>query len=171
MGPDVGPLDGDAGGQQRQRGALELLEGDRLDVYRRYARLHLRLFPYLWSYLHALARDGRPIQRALGLAWPSSASTRRTSTSSATTCSCPGRRAGARTRALTLPPGDWVDWWTGARHGVRAADGRRPARDAPLFLRAGGLVPLLRPEIDTLNPTTAPSASTASPRPQAGSTW
>ena len=41
-----------------------------LDLYRRYTRLHLRLFPYIWSYAKRLAEDGRPIQRAMGLAHP-----------------------------------------------------------------------------------------------------
>ena len=41
-----------------------------LDWYRTYARLHLRLFPVRWTYAQRLADDGRPIQRALGLAYP-----------------------------------------------------------------------------------------------------
>jgi alpha-D-xyloside xylohydrolase len=38
--------------------------------YRDYARLHLRLFPYLWTYINNLAVDGRPLVRPLGLAYP-----------------------------------------------------------------------------------------------------
>ncbi|HLM71901.1 MAG TPA: TIM-barrel domain-containing protein, partial [Polyangiaceae bacterium] len=38
-----------------------------LDWYRTYTRLHLRLFPYVWTYAKAIELDGRPIQRALGL--------------------------------------------------------------------------------------------------------
>ena len=41
-----------------------------LDWYRTYTRLHLRLFPYEWTYAQRIAVDGRPIQRALGLAYP-----------------------------------------------------------------------------------------------------
>ena len=37
----------------------------------RYTRLHLRLFPYEWTYAqNASPTDGRPIQRPLGLAYP-----------------------------------------------------------------------------------------------------
>ena len=32
-----------------------------LDIYRRYARLHLRLFPYAWSYAHSMLSTGWPI--------------------------------------------------------------------------------------------------------------
>ncbi len=41
-----------------------------LGWYRSYTRLHLRLFPYIWTYAKRLKTDGRPIQRALGLAHP-----------------------------------------------------------------------------------------------------
>lgn len=41
-----------------------------VDVYRTYARLHTRLFPYEWTYALRIAVDGRPIPRPLGLAYP-----------------------------------------------------------------------------------------------------
>ena len=41
-----------------------------VDVYRTYARLHMRLFPYEWTYAQRIAVDGRPILRPLGLAYP-----------------------------------------------------------------------------------------------------
>lgn len=45
-------------------------DAEMLGWYRTYARLHLRLFPYEWSYAQKLLVDGRPIQRPLGLAYP-----------------------------------------------------------------------------------------------------
>lgn len=41
-----------------------------LDLYRTFARLHLRLFPYEWTYAEQLKTTGRPIQRAVGLVYP-----------------------------------------------------------------------------------------------------
>jgi alpha-D-xyloside xylohydrolase len=41
-----------------------------LGWYRIYTRLHLRLFPHEWTLAENLAKDGRPMPRALGLAYP-----------------------------------------------------------------------------------------------------
>lgn len=141
-----------------------------LDLYRRYARLHLRLFPYLWSYVVRLPEDGRAIQRAIGLVHPEL-----------------GRHPGdqyllgdhllvapvvvrdARTKRVVLPPGEWIDWWTGARSaGPGEIEVDAPLEVLPLFLRAGGAVPLLRPSIDAIAPTAHPDrvdsfASSAGP--------
>ncbi|MEO5727231.1 MAG: TIM-barrel domain-containing protein, partial [Byssovorax sp.] len=41
-----------------------------LGWYRTYTRLHLRLFPYAWTYAENLLHDGRPLQRPDGLVYP-----------------------------------------------------------------------------------------------------
>lgn len=65
---------------------------------------------------------------------------------------------GADSRELSLPPGVWIDWWTGERlQGPADVTVAAPLGTLPLFLRQGGLVPLLRPTIDTLAPTTRPA--------------
>src|SRR5262249_15154111 len=38
--------------------------------YATYAKLHLRLFPYVWTYAQNLAVDGRAIERPFGLVYP-----------------------------------------------------------------------------------------------------
>jgi alpha-D-xyloside xylohydrolase len=57
-----------------------------------------------------------------------------------------------------LPPGSsWIDWWTHESYsGGQTISVDAPLDRLPLFLRSGGIVPLLRPTIDTLAPTTAP---------------
>ena len=46
-------------------------------------------------------------------------------------------------RSVWLPPGAWIDAWTGARHeGPRSLEVTAPAAVIPLFLRAGSLFPL-----------------------------
>ena len=60
---------------------------------------------------------------------------------------------GATRREVPLPPGGWIDWWTGERHdGGGTIEVDAPLDTLPLFLREGGIVPLLRPTIDTLSP-------------------
>ena len=45
-------------------------DAEMLGWYRTYTRLHLRLWPYEWTYAERLKSDGRAIERALGLAYP-----------------------------------------------------------------------------------------------------
>jgi len=129
-----------------------------LGWYREYTRLHLRLWPYFWTLIDRLAADGRPIQRAFGLAWPElGLHPGDVYALGDDLLVAPVIERGARTRTLPLPPGEWVDWWTGERHsGPGEITVDAPLATLPLFLRAGGMVPMLRPTIDTLSPTTEP---------------
>ncbi|HZR80787.1 MAG TPA: TIM-barrel domain-containing protein [Candidatus Binatia bacterium] len=125
-----------------------------LERYRRYARLHLRLWPYLWTHATRLAEDGRPIQRALGLAHPElGLHPNDVYLLGDDLLVAPVVERGATAREVPLPAGGWIDWWTGERHeggGTIVVDA--PLDTLPLFLREGGIVPLLRPTIDTLSP-------------------
>ncbi len=128
-----------------------------LDLYRQFARLHLRLWPYLWTYAKRLAVDGRPIMRALGLAHPElGVHPKFEYLLGDHLYVAPVVEHGARTRTLHLPPGAWVHWFTGARHqGPGEITVDAPLGSLPLFQREGSVVPLLRPTIDTMSPTTA----------------
>lgn len=134
-------------------------DDEMLAWYRDYARLHTRLFPYVWTYIKNLAVDGRPIVRPLGLAYPElGVHPSDTYLLGRNLLVAPVIERGATSRTLTLPPGEWIDWWTGE---VIKGTGDEisvaaPLEVLPLFLRAGGIVPLLRPTIDTLAPTTLP---------------
>jgi alpha-D-xyloside xylohydrolase len=64
---------------------------------------------------------------------------------------------GARQKEVMFPPGRWIDWWDGSTHpGGWTETIDAPLEKLPLYLRQGGIVPLLRPTIDTLAPTTKP---------------
>ena len=131
-----------------------------VDLYRCYARLHLRLFPYAWTYARRLAVDGRPIQRALGLQHPElGVHPSDTYLFGDDLLVAPVLERGARRRAVHLPEGRWFDWWDGAVEVAEGARGRElevaaPLEKLPLFVRGGALIPLLRPTIDTLAPAT-----------------
>jgi alpha-D-xyloside xylohydrolase len=65
--------------------------------------------------------------------------------------------AGAVQREVLLPEGAWVGFWDGVTlEGPGPQTVSAPLGTLPLFLRAGALLPLLRPTIDTLAPTTRP---------------
>lgn len=127
-----------------------------LNNYRTYARLHLRLFPYEWTYAQQIAITGRPIQRALGLAYPElSVHPNDEYLFGDELLVAPIVAAGKTDREVTFPPGTWVDWWTGRVYSNKAVV-PAPLATLPLFLREGGTVPMLRPTIDAIAKTTLP---------------
>ena len=136
-------------------------DAESLDVYRAYARLHLRLFPFFWSYATRIAADGRPIARPFGLAFPElGAHPDDQYMLGDELLAAPVMTKGQTSRKVLLPPGEWLDWFDGDVHRAASAlaptvvEVRAPLGKAPLFLRRGGVVPMLRPTIDTLNPVT-----------------
>jgi alpha-D-xyloside xylohydrolase len=134
-------------------------DDEMLGWYRTYTRLHLRLFPYAWTLATNLAQDGRPITRALGLAYPElGVHPNDTYMFGDDLLVAPVVARGARTREVIFPPGDWIDWWNGQVHaGGHTETVDAPLEKLPLYLRRGGLVPLLRPTIDTIAPASSPS--------------
>ncbi|HWB73994.1 MAG TPA: TIM-barrel domain-containing protein, partial [Nannocystaceae bacterium] len=126
-----------------------------LGWYRDYTRLHLRLFPYLWT--HVRAAD-RPIQRALGLAYPElGVHPADVYLLGDDLLVAPVIEVGATSRTLNVPPGRWIDWWDGtAIEGPIETTVDAPLGKLPLWIRAGGIVPMLRPTIDSLSPTGQP---------------
>ncbi|MBM4375398.1 MAG: glycoside hydrolase family 31 protein [Deltaproteobacteria bacterium] len=134
-----------------------------LERYRAYARLHLRLFPYLWTHAERVRLDGRPIMRALGLAHPElGVHPNDIYLLGDDLLVAPVVTRGATSREVLFPAGRWVHWFTGEVFdgdvlGGAAVTVAAPIGRLPLFLRAGGLVPMLRPSIDTLSPTSEPS--------------
>lgn len=131
-----------------------------LDLYREYARLHLRLFPYVWSYAARLEADGRAIARPLGLAHPElGVHPSDTYLLGDHLLVAPVVEEGADRREVMFPEGDWFEWFSderfvgGATHEVAA-----PLERLPLFARAGAVIPMLRESIDTLSPVAVSSS-------------
>lgn len=129
-----------------------------LDWYRTYTRLHLRLFPYAWTYATENPTTGRPIQRPYGYQMPELGTHPwDVYFFGDDLLVAPVVEHGARGRTVPFPPGTWYDWWTGeAIEGGVDMDVDAPLSTLPLYLKAGGIIPMLRPTIDTLSPTTEP---------------
>jgi len=154
---------GDASSQMPWEYAANGRTAQSLTDYQRYASLHLRLFPYVWSYAQAMAETGRPITRPFGLAYPALAEDPDDEyLFGDDLLVAPIVAAGQTSRTVLLPPGVWVGWWDGqAQQGGAAGAQVTVAADLdtlPLFLAQGGIVPMLRDTIDTLAPVPAGSA-------------
>lgn len=155
LSPDMHDEDACEGGDASMKWTL-WSDAETTEVYGRYARLHTRLVPYI----HAAAKEaedtGMPILRHPVLTWPRETeawTVRHEYGFGPALYAAPVVTRGERTRAFWLPPGTWVDWWTLAS----TQGGRRVTREAPLdviplYQRAGTVVPMLDPRVETLAP-------------------
>lgn len=130
-----------------------------LEWYRKYTRLHLRMFPYIWTYVSRVRQDGRAVQRPVGLVDPTlGAHPWDEYLLGDDLLIAPVVNRGERERSVLFPQGEWIEWWSGTKYvGPGRARVPAPLHDLPFFLRRGGIVPLLRPTIDTLVPTEEPT--------------
>lgn len=133
-----------------------------LDIYRRYALLHMRLFPYAWSYARSMAETGHPIVRPFGLAHPEVGQHPSDQFLFGDwLLSAPVIEAGKTSREVWFPPGAWLSWWDASAYDGGASGTKAtvpaPLDTLPLFIARGGIVPMLRDTIDTLSPV--PSGS------------
>lgn len=129
-----------------------------LEWYRDYARLHLRLWPYAWTYAMLVPETGRPIQRPFGLQYPELGEHPwDTYFFGDDLLVAPVFERGQREREVHFPPGKWVDFFEGKIfEGPGTYVVPAPLWKLPLFIREGALLPMLRPTIDTLVSTTDP---------------
>jgi alpha-D-xyloside xylohydrolase len=124
--------------------------------YAACARLHTRLFPYLYTLAAEVERTGLPLIRPLALALPNEPAAQGLQDEyllGPDLLVAPVLAEGARARRVFLPPGGWYDFFSHAYHPGGAwldwAD-PDPAR-FPLFVRRGALLPLLgRDDVMTL---------------------
>jgi alpha-glucosidase (family GH31 glycosyl hydrolase) len=148
----------------------QVFEDESLPVWRRYAKLHTQLNPYLVA-ADAVHRDtGLPLMRHGLLTHPDdprAAAAHDQFLLGADLLAAPVTAPGARERRLYAPAGTWVDWWRSVRHtgagafvpgAPRLLEGGRdhvlpaPEDELPLLARAGAVLPLLDPDVDTLAP-------------------
>lgn len=122
-------------------------DGETTTAFARYARLHMRLFPYLWSLSNEAAETGVPIMRSLLIEYPDDPTCWTLSHQFLLGDSllvAPVVERGARTRRTYLPAGVWEDLWTGERHaGGGWVEVDAPLERIPLLQRAGSVIPLL----------------------------
>jgi hypothetical protein len=154
-------------GQKSRR--AQIFDPDVLPIWRRYAKLRTQLYPYVITADDEYQRTGLPIMRHLALAYPGDpAATGRDDEFlfGPDLLAAPVIEPGATKRTLYLPPGRWVDLWRAVDYVERdgslridraktVAGGREvtvdaPLAELPLMARAGTILPLLPPDVDTL---------------------
>jgi alpha-glucosidase (family GH31 glycosyl hydrolase) len=142
---------------------------DQIDNWRRYTKLRTQLYPYIAGADLEYEHSGLPIMRHLVLAYPdddAAADRDDEFLFGPDLLVAPVLTPGATTREAYLPAGSWVDFWRAVQ--FSSADGAFVLRDAnvlagggvqtvpapleelPLFVRAGAVLPMLPPDVDTL---------------------
>ena len=132
--------------ENRDRSPWNVAErhGDRraLDIFRFYAKLRLRLMGAIYDDATFLSADGRPLMRYPALEYPDA----HDFLSQDPFAYLFGRdlivlpvvEKGAVTREARLPPGGWVDFWSGSRlDGLQRLNVPAPLERIPVFIRDG----------------------------------
>ena len=147
----------------------QVIDDDQLANWRRYTKLRTQLYPYLVAAQRTYRRTGMPLMRHLALVEPGdprAAASDDEFLFGPDLLAAPVLDEGASERKVYLPRGRWVDLWdavafdekTGALElgaaetlgGGRELTAPAPLEELPLFARAGSVLPLLPPEVDTL---------------------
>ena len=123
--------------------------------YKFYTVLHVRLFPYIYTYAKQASTTGLPIIRPLVLldqTDPNTFKVQHTYCFGNELLVAPMLAPNATTRDLYLPRGNWVDFWTSARHagGQTITWTDADQTKLPLFVREGAIVPMLLNDVRTL---------------------
>lgn len=153
------------------RSRARIFDADQIDHWRRYAKLRTQLYPYIRAASREYRRTGMPLMRAMVLQYPGD---RRSSGRfdqfmfGRDLLVAPVTAPGVTERKVALPPGLWIDLWKTV--GYDPEDGsfplKRAARvrggaertvaagedDIPVMVRAGALLPMVPPSVDTLSP-------------------
>jgi alpha-D-xyloside xylohydrolase len=126
-----------------------------LKNYQFYARLHMRLFPYVYTYAKESSTTGLPILRPLVLLDQTDAKTFAVEhayhfgneflVAPIITINATGRR-------VYLPAGTWFDFWNSARHAGQQtiAWNSSDRTQFPVFIREGAIVPMLLDDVQSL---------------------
>jgi alpha-D-xyloside xylohydrolase len=126
-----------------------------LRIFRVYSVLHMSLFPYRYAAAQESARNGLPMMRALVLMHQDDPEARVAETEyyfGPDLLVAPVLSPVSQ-RAVYLPEGAWIDYWTGQRlPGRRTVVAAAPLDRIPLYVREGAILPRIPEDVMTLVP-------------------
>lgn len=124
-----------------------------LQIYRRYAKLHTSLFPYIYSYARQASETGLPIIRSLFLLEQHDPEAYRHPFQYffGNELLVAPMYEDATARQVYLPKGEWLDYWNGtAYQGPKTITYQAPIGVLPLFVRSGAIIPRISESVSTL---------------------
>jgi alpha-D-xyloside xylohydrolase len=128
---------------------------DALNNYVFFAKLHTRLFPYIYTYASLASSTGLPIIRPLVLldqTDPNTFNIGHTYHFGNEFLVAPMINPNANGRQVYLPAGNWIDFWSNVLHGGgQNIQWNNPDQaQFPLFVREGAVIPMLLNDTDSL---------------------
>ncbi|MEZ5573928.1 MAG: glycoside hydrolase family 31 protein [Halioglobus sp.] len=144
-------------------------DDEHIALWRKYAKLHTQLYPYLQAAAEDYYATGMPIMRHHLLTNPDDAQAHARDDQylfGPDILVAPVVEAGATERSLYLPTGKWIEWWRSVAYtesdgsfslrALRLHTGGSdivvdaPRDEIPLFVRAGAIIALTAPQVYTL---------------------
>jgi alpha-glucosidase (family GH31 glycosyl hydrolase) len=144
-------------------------DADQLGNWRRWTKFRTQIYPYLTGAESAYRCSGQPIMRHLLLQWPNDAQAVASTDQylfGPDLLVAPALAPGVTSRDVYLPAGTWIDLWRAVAYepvtgglvlgaaeiidGAQTVSAPAPADEIPIFARAGTVLPLLPPDVDTL---------------------
>ncbi len=123
------------------------------DLARTFFQLRYRLIPYLYTYSRAAHDTGLPLVRGLYLEHPDLDQAYRFDEYLlgqeilVAPVTVPGGKDGIATREIYLPPGSWMDYFTGKTYaGSQTISFGCPLERMPIFMKRGSIIPM-QPEM------------------------
>jgi len=142
---------------------------EHIALWRKYAKLHTQLYPYIQAAVEDYYASGMPVMRHHLLTDPDDPRAHGRDDQylfGPDLLVAPVLNAGATNRALYLPEGDWIEWWRSVDYdeqtggfsltALRMHTGSEevivdaPLAEIPLFVRVGAVIPMLAPDVYTL---------------------
>jgi alpha-glucosidase len=115
-------------------------------IRRKYIELRYQLMPYLYTAVEESTRTGIPLMRPLFLEYPQASqfyADNRDFLFVRDFFVAPVTTEMVDAEEITLPPGDWYDYWTSKKHASKETFQLHPKLDEmPLYVRAGAIVPM-----------------------------
>jgi len=107
--------------------------------------LRYRLLPYIYNTMHQASTTGIPPLRPLAFDYPDDGNYTSNSTEfifGDGLLIAPVLWPGVRSRSITLPAGEWYDYWTGKKHhGRTRVEVEAAIERVPIFAKAGAVIP------------------------------
>jgi alpha-glucosidase len=123
-------------------------------IRRRYIELRYKLLPYIYTAIEETSRTGLPLMEPVFLEFPQAQEYYGDDHAfffGRDFFVAPVVTEKVDAADVHLPPGDWYDFWTGAKHSATEHIALHPSlSETPLYVRAGAIVPL-QPVIQSTN--------------------
>jgi len=126
-----------------------------LRIFRQCSILHMSLFPYLYAAAQQSAHNGLPVMRALVLMHQDDAMAREEESEYyfGPDLLVAPVLSPVTQRAVYLPEGNWIDYWSGQRlSGRRTLAADAPIDRIPLYVLDGTILPKIPDDVMTLVP-------------------